>query len=155
MPTPGVDFFRVDRSGPTKRRLIVAGVLVTLGGSVVGAHLVSRLGPSLGRVLSLAGGLTMMTGLVLGFGAMALMLFENIYIVIRDDGVLLHDNDDEIVIAWAELEGVDVEPFGALAFRRRDAEPVRWFGGAVAHDIRARVEDARRKAAHGILRISR
>jgi hypothetical protein len=151
--TAGVDFFRVDRSGATRRLLIIAGLLVAIGATSIGAHLVSRLTPDLAHLVSLVGGLTVIVGLILGFGAMAMLLFENVYLLIRQDGLLCHENGKETTIAWGELEGVSLEEAtGVLVFRRHDAEPVRWFAGKTAKDIHARIEDAKRKALHGLLK---
>ena len=153
MPTPGVDFFRVDRSGPTKRLLVVAIVMVTVGSTSVGAHLVNRIDASLGHTIALAGGVTLLAGLVLGFGTMAMMLFENVYLVIQESGLLLHDNGKEMKLPWAELDGVDLDA-GYVVLRRRDADAIRWFAGKGAPQVRAKVDDARRKALHGLLKAS-
>lgn len=153
MPTHGVDFFRVDRSGPTKRLLVVAVCMVTLGASSIGAHLVTRIGADTAHAISLAGGVTLLAGLVLGFGAMAMMLFENVYLVIEQSGVLLHDNGKETKIAWADLDGFDLED-GYVVFRRTDAGVVRWFAGKGAALVREKLDDARRKALHGLLKVS-
>jgi hypothetical protein len=148
--TPGVDFFRVDRSGPTKRLLAVAGLLVGIGGSSVGAHLVHRLPDATGHTLSLAGGITMALGLILGFGAMAMIVFEDVYLLIQRDGVLLHDNGNEISIPWADLETVG-EEHGFLLLTLGRGDVIRWFAGRSAGAIRARLLEARRKAIHGLL----
>jgi len=151
--TAGVDFFRVDRSGATKRLLAVAGLLVLVGMTTIGAHLVRRLPADLAHTVTLAGGLTLASGLILGFGAMAMLLFENVYLLIREEGLLLHENGKEISIPWSDLESteLDREP-GFLRFSRAGGEPVRWFAGNVAKDVHAKIEAARRKALHGLLR---
>jgi hypothetical protein len=149
--TAGVDFFRVDRSGATKRLLIVAGTLVAVGATSIGAHLVRRLGPSLGRLVSLLGGLTVVAGLILGFGAMAMLLFENVYLLLREDGVLCHENGKETVVAWSDLEDVTLEEAtGVVVFQRKGAAPLRWYAGANAKELHGKVEGARRKVLHGI-----
>jgi hypothetical protein len=152
--TPGVDFFRVDRSGPTKRLLAIAGTLVLVGSSSVGAHLMSRFTPRVGHLISLCGGLLLLGGLVLGFGTMAMILFENVYLLIREDGVVLHENGSETVIAWADLEGtrLDAAQKGFILFERRAADAVRWFAGGAAQVITDNVMEARRKALHGLLK---
>jgi hypothetical protein len=156
VPTAGVDFFRVDRSGATRRLLIVAGTLVAVGATSIGAHLVRRLGPSLSRLVSLLGGLTVIAGLILGFGAMAMLLFENVYLLIREDGILCHDNGKETTIAWSDLEKVTVEgTTGFLVFERKAEPPLRWFAGEGAKELLARLEDAKRKALHGLYRSDR
>lgn len=153
MATPGVDFFRIDRSGPTRRLLAIAGTLVTVGATAIGAHLVHRISPDLGHVVSLAGGVTVVAGLVLGFGAMAMVVFENVYLLIREDGLVCHDNGKETTIVWDALERVVAERgTGFVVFERSDGAPVRWFAGSSAAILRGRVEDARRKALHGLLR---
>ncbi len=151
MATAGVDFFRVDRSGATRRLLVIAGVLVALGATSIGAHLVSRLTPSTGRLVSLLGGAVTLAGLILGFGAMAMLLFENVYLLIREDGVFCHDNGKETIVPWTDLERcvLDAVP-GFVVFERKDGPPVRWFAGANAKELHACVENARRKALHGL-----
>jgi len=151
--TAGVDFFRVDRSGPTKRLLVVAGFFVTVGATAIGAHLVHRIGPDLGHLLSLAGGLTVIVGLILGFGAMAMLVFENVYVLIREDGVLCHENGKETTIAWGELEKVELDgSTGFIVLHRAEEASVRWFAGQNARELHARIDDARRKALHGLFR---
>jgi hypothetical protein len=148
--TPGIDFFRLDRGRPTRRLLAVASILTGVGGSVVGAHLVHRLDVTHAAWLSLAGGLTLMSGLLVGFGTLVKLLLENIWLAIRQDGVVLHDNGEETVLAWDDLARIDVEPGGHLVLARASAEPVRWYVGRSAQDIAARITEARRKAVHGL-----
>jgi hypothetical protein len=152
--TPGVDFFRVDRSGSVKRLLAVAGILVTTGATAIGAHLVHRLEADTGHLVSLVGGLTVAFGLILGFGAMAMILFENVYLLITDDGVVCHENGKETKLAWSEIEDVRLEAkLGVLVFARRAGPAVRWFAGNSAASVHAKVEEARRKALHGLLHV--
>lgn len=152
MTTPGVDFFRIDRSGPTRRLLVVAVLMVTCGATAVGAHLVHRLPVDISHGVSLVGGVTMLAGLVMAFGAMAMILFENVYLSIRDDGLLLHDNGRDTVVPWGELTEVAVEAAGFVELRREGKEALRWFAGTSAKDVARRIEEAKRKAAHGLLR---
>lgn len=151
MTTPGVDFFRVDRSGSTRRLLVVGGVMVTGGVTAVGAHLVHRVAADVSHLVTLAGGASMVAGLVMAFGALAMMLFEDVHLSIRDDGLLLHDNGRETVVPWEELTKVVVDPKGFVELRRADKEALRWFAGKAAPDVASRIEEAKRKAAHGLL----
>jgi hypothetical protein len=150
VPTPGVDFFRVDRSASTRRLLVTAGCLVTAGGSAVGAHLIHRLSQSTGHFVSLLGGVATIGGLVLGFGTMAMMLFENIYLTIETERVLVHENGTDVTIAWDDLAGIDVDR-GAVVLRRAKGAPVRFHAGKGSKDLARRIEEAKRKAAHGLL----
>ena len=154
MPTAGVDFFRVDRARSVKRVLAVAIVMVTGGSSTIGAHLVTAIDPSTAHLISLGGGATLLAGLVLGFGAMAMLLFENVYMVIQESGLLMHDNGKETKIPWSDLESVKVDKEGYVVLERKDAETIRWFAGKTAKDVSAKVDDARRKALHGLLKAS-
>ena len=149
----GVDFFRVDRSGTTTRLLVTGVVLVAVGASAIGAHLMHRLPASLSHLISLVGGITAVGGLVTAFGALAMMLFENVYMSLREDGLLIHDNGKETSVPWEELEEVVVgdDAKGFVELRRREKETLRWFAGAAAKDVGARVEEARRKALHGLM----
>jgi len=149
-----VDFFRIDRSGPTKRLLAIGAVLVALGASTVGAHLVTRLSATLTHYVSLGGGLTMLVGLVLAFGAMAMMLFEDVYLAIADQHVVLHDNGKETRIAWEDLSSVVADGSGYVALARSQGEPLRWYAGKQADLIAGKLQEARRKALHGLLKTS-
>jgi hypothetical protein len=150
--TPGIDFFRVDRSGSTKRLLAIAGVLVAVGATTVGAHLVKRL-EGMNHLISLAGGVVMLAGLVLGFGTMAMMLFENVWLSIREAGVVVHDNGTETTIVWDELVRVSADRKGFVILERASGIPLRWHAGGAASDVARRIDDARRKAALGVLRV--
>jgi hypothetical protein len=147
----GVDFFRVDRSGTTTKLLVSGVVLVATGALAIGAHLMHRLPESVSHLVSLGGGIAAVGGLVTAFGALAMMLFENVYMSIRDDGLLIHDNGKETTVPWDELEQVVVlEKEGLVELRRRDDDPLRWYAGPSAEDVGGRVEEARRKAVHGL-----
>lgn len=154
MATPGVDFFRVDRSGRTRRLLVAGVIMVTLGASSVGAHLVRRLPEAVSHAVSLAGGVCMLAGLLMSFGSMASMLFEDAYVVIRDRELVFHDNGREVMVTWDDLAGVHVDAkTGFLEVKRREGDPVRWYAGRPASEIAARIEEAKRKALHGLLKI--
>jgi hypothetical protein len=152
MTTPGIDFFRVDRSGPTRRLLVAAVLMVTCGATAVGAHLVKRLPVDVSHTVSLVGGITMIAGLVMAFGAMAMILFENVYLAIEDEGLLLHDDGRDTRIPWEKLVEVHVDPKGFVELRRADHPALRWFAGKSSKDVAARLLEAKRKAAHGLLR---
>lgn len=155
MATPGVDFFRVDRSASTKRLLIVAAGLTALGASAIGAHLMHRLSFEVSFGVSLAGGVTMVFGLLLGFVTMGLMLFEDVYLAIRDEGVLVHDNGKQTTIAWDALERIYAEPdAGIVVLEERAGTLVRFFVGKDTGGVVRNVQEAQRKARHGMRRTS-
>jgi hypothetical protein len=150
--TAGVDFFRVDRSGTTTKLLVSGVLLVTTGASAIGAHLMHRLPESVSHLVSLTGGIAVIGGLVTAFGTLGMMLFENVYLTIRDEGLLIHDNGNETSVPWDELtEVVVLAPKGLVELRRGEKEPLRWFAGSAAKDVGGRIAEAKRKAAVGLL----
>jgi len=154
--TAGVDFFRVDRSGATRRLMVLAALLVASGATTIGAHLVSHLGESVAHAIALLGGLIVVSGLILGFGGLAMLVFENVYMLIEEEGLRFHDNGKETSVPWADLEGATLDKeFGFVVFARKEGKPVRWFAGDGAKDVRAKVEEAKRKALHGLLKTDR
>ena len=147
MTTAGVDFFRVDRSGTTTKLLVSGVVLVMTGASAIGAHLMHRFPESVSHLISLAGGISVIGGLVTAFGALGMMLFENVYMTIRDDGLLIHDNGKETAVPWEELtEVVILASQGLVELRRGENDPLRWFAGSAAKDVGGHINEARRKA---------
>ena len=95
--------------------------MVTGGASAVGAHLVGRLATDVSHLVSLAGGVSLAAGLVLTFGALAMVLFENVYLAIHEDHLLVHE------------------------------EVLRWYAGRSAPHVAGRIREAKRKSAHGLL----
>jgi hypothetical protein len=153
--TPGVDFFRVDRTASTRRRLVTGVLMVSGGASGVGAHLVHRLPVDVSHLVSLVGGVCMAAGLVLTFGALAMVLFENVYLAIHEDHVLVHDSGRETKIPWDELTAIGVDAKnGYVELSRRKGKVLRWHAGKTASDVAHRIEEAKRKAAHGLLRMN-
>jgi len=128
-------------------------IMVALGVSSVGAHLIKRLPESASHTISLVGGATMLVGLVMAFGALAMMLFENVYIAIENERLLFHDNGKEMAVKWDVLEGIEVESkTGILVVKRTEGAALRWYAGKPAADIAGKVREAKRKAMHGLLK---
>lgn len=153
MPTAGIDFFRVDRSKSTRKILTVAGAFILVGMTLASAHLVSRLEPGTAHLVSLGGGLLTISGLILGFGAMAMLLFENAYLLIQKEGLLLHENGKETMLRWTDLDTMTLDaPSGVIVFAPARGKVVRWFAGKNAKEVLAKIEEAKRKADHGLLK---
>ncbi len=152
MATVGVDFFRIDRGSAVRRLLFLAALLVAAGASSIGAHLMHGIQPRTGHLLSLGGGVLTLSGLILGFGAMAMLLFENVYLLITEAGIVLHENGKETKIEWPDLVAVRLgDQKGELVFER-SGEPLRWFIGSSASEVVPRVKEAKRKALHGLFK---
>lgn len=126
--------------------------MVTGGASAVGAHLVGRMATDVSHLVSLAGGVSLATGLVLTFGALAMVLFENVYLAIHEDHLLVHDNGRETKISWDDLTAVGIDaPRGYVELHRENEEVLRWYAGKSATHVAARIREAKRKSAHGLL----
>ena len=146
MTTPGKDFFRVDRSKPTLRILFGGAALVATGAGMIGTHLMHRLPDRTGHWMTVAGGALLLLGLVLGFGTLAAMLFENVYVALEDERVLLHENGREASIPWDDV-GVAAAANGIVTVNRKEeGEPLVFHAGRAAADIAGKIEEKRRKA---------
>mgnify|MGYP001555853882 CR=1 FL=1 len=108
--------------------VIAATGLVASGCLGIGAHLVSNLNESVGHAISLLGGVITIAGLILGFGGLAMLLFENVYLLIQEQGLVFHDNGKETNVPWGDFEGaeLDTKQRGFIVFSRKDASPLRW-----------------------------
>ena len=145
MTTPGVDFFRVDRSRPTRRVLAFGVTMVAMGGGMIGTHLMHRLSDRVGHWVTVGGGMMLLAGLVMGFGTLAAMLFENVYVSLEDKRVLLHENGREAEIAWDDVESA-VANEGIVVVKKKAADTELVFhAGRAATDIAAKIEEKRRK----------
>lgn len=144
MTTPGKDFFRVDRSRPTVRVLLFGAALVTTGAGMIGSHLMHRVADPIGHWVTVVGGMLLLGGLVTGFGTLAAMLFENVYVKLEEKHVLLHENGREETIGWGDVTSARAES-GMVTVTGRSAE-IHFHAGRAAADIAAKIEEKRRKA---------
>jgi hypothetical protein len=143
------EYFRVDRSGGTRRVLAFAASLITVGATAVGATFVRRLAEVTGHVIAFGGGLCVLAGLVLGFGSMAAVVMENAYLALTRRGLVLHTDADERRIAWDTLKTARADRgAGMVELELDDGELVTWFAGPVCDDIAKRVSEAHRRALH-------
>ena len=145
MTTPGKDFFRVDRSRPTLRVLLFGAALVTTGAGMIGSHLMHRVSDPVGHWVTVAGGMLLLCGLVTGFGTLAAMLFENVYVKLEDKHVLLHENGRESLIVWDDVTSAKAEQ-GMVMVKGRGEATILFHAGRTAPDIAAKIEEKRRKA---------
>lgn len=145
-----LEWFRVDQSRRTRWRLAVSAVLVASGASLAGAHLVHRLGTSTQLPLSLVGAALTLTGLVIGFGSMALLMFEDSYVGVCREGIVVHHNDHEERVAWSELHRCEALGEDLIVHRHADA-PVSWRAGPAAQRIATELEQRKAKGLLGIL----
>ncbi|MCA9586298.1 MAG: hypothetical protein KC657_13155 [Myxococcales bacterium] len=143
------EYFRVDRSGGTRRVLAFAACLIAVGATAVGATFVRRVSEVLGQIIALGGGLCVLGGLVIGFGSMAAVVMENAYLALTRRGVVLHTDADERCITWDALKTARADrDAGIVELELDDGELVAWFAGPVCDDIAKRVAEAHRRAIH-------
>ncbi len=146
MTMPGKDFFRVDRSRPTIRTVVGGAALVASGAGMIGTHLMHRLSDSTGHWVSLVGGMLLLLGLVMGFGTLAALLFENVYVALEDKRVLLHENGQESEIAWDDVAGAAAADGTVTVSSKDELTSIVFHAGRGAPDIAAKIEEKRRKA---------
>lgn len=141
------EFFRVDTTGQVRRTLVPAVSLLTLGPPMVlysaalrkfpGSHLMGTLGAAL-----------MIAGLVIGFAGIAVMLLEDRFVAVAQDGLVVHlSASNETFFAWDDIASIHAE--GAelvLVPKGKDAQRVP-FTKKSAQVVAERLDDWRRKSA--------
>ncbi|WP_394826851.1 hypothetical protein [Pendulispora albinea] len=116
-----LEFYRVDQSGPTKRILIPAIALLTVGPPMVIFSAAAKKFPSSGTVGAFGAAL-MIAGLVTGFLGIALLMLDDRYVAVVAGGILVHLDKEETFFPWEALQGIRCE--GAiLLLILREAEP--------------------------------
>jgi hypothetical protein len=151
-PPPTLEWHR-SGGRDVRRTMIPAGILVVVGGTLIGAAFVSRLGQTLGHGVALVGACMTLGGLVLAVGSAVVMIQEERYLAVRVDGILLHPSrDNETLVAWDDIAEVSANADGAVIVKRKEGSAETWSVGAEAGALADKLEDFRKKAALGILR---
>lgn len=100
-----LEFYRVDQSGPTKRILIPAVALLTVGPPMVLFSAALRKFPH-STAIGVAGAALMIAGLVIGFVGIGSLMFDDRYLAVVEGGLLVHLGKDETFYAWESLEAI-------------------------------------------------
>ncbi len=143
------EFFRVDRARATRRNLVLGASMVALGASAAGAAFVHRLDESSAQALSLGGGLLLFVGLLLGFGTMVATLLENAYLGMREDGIILHDDHGETLLAWDDVVRIEHRRDAVVIAEASGREQL-FYAGSTAKAVADRIELVRKRAALGL-----
>jgi hypothetical protein len=155
-PARIVDWYRVD-SGPRMRRVLVTGSsLLTLGALVTAVSFLARQALDV-RVAATAVGFVLVAwGALFTVAGMHRILREDAYLAIRTDGLVLQSSSGETHLAWDALDSARWDSAGsALVLERRQGDAIvvaRPFARIDGAALAGRIEQARRRAAMGMLR---
>ncbi|WP_394848169.1 hypothetical protein LZC95_11970 [Pendulispora brunnea] len=149
-----LEFYRVDQSGPTKRILLPALALLTVGPPMVLFSAAVRKFPH-STAIGVLGAALMIAGLVIGFLGIGMLMFDDRYLAVVEGGLLVHLGKEETFFAWDSLEAIRHE--GALLVvvprslpegTSTDAGSLRFpLSKSKVAEIAARLEEWRRRDA--------
>jgi hypothetical protein len=150
------EWYRVDRSSAIKRALGASAVLMATGSLVVGLSLLATRSPALRVVAAVVGFVSIAGGPILAFLGLRGPLVEELYLAMRDDGLVLHFEAPEVVIPWEAIERIAYDGArGSVRLRLRsgdDVEVARTFSGIATDALARKLDDCRRKADFHLLR---
>jgi hypothetical protein len=159
-PVRIVDWYRADQ-GPRMRRVLLAGpAVLTLGGLVIAVSFAGRYSTDL-RIAAIVAGLGLVaSGAAFTAAAMYAILRQDAYVAIRTDGLALAGASAsaplETLVAWDTIAGARWDAARQeVQVERTEGAPVvitRRFARVSGPDLAHRIEQARRRAAMGLLR---
>jgi hypothetical protein len=145
-PREHLEFYRVDQSKPTKRILIPAVLLLTVGPPMILVSAALKKFPG-SSAMGVVGAALMIAGLVVGFAGIAMLMLDDRYLAVVEGGVLIHLGKEESFFSWDSLEKIHAEE-GDLVLTVREQDPFRFpFSPDRLAEIASRLEDWRRKAS--------
>ncbi len=153
---PQLNWFRANDT-TSRPQLIRGGLAVTLGCVLTlftALTPVLHLQESLRLTLGFIGSAMLLYGLVIGFVVLPRMLFTDQYVAIRKTGLWIALGKGEPdVVPWDTIDRVRADG-DVLVIDMKDAPERRislLFGSKKQIDLAACLDEARRKAAHGLL----
>ncbi|MBK6698205.1 MAG: hypothetical protein IPG50_39380 [Myxococcales bacterium] len=142
-----LEFYRLDVSRASRRVLIPATALVAFGSLFV-CVAAARIPISAPRgTVGLVGAVTVLFGLVLGFGGMARLLAYDGFIGFTRDGVHVRDGRRDEFVAWGDIESVTARALVA----KGGTVPLPSVSAPAGVDLTNRIDALRRRALHGLL----
>jgi len=154
-----VEWFRPDEQPFLLRVWIFALVLVVIGLFVMAVNYMPGLVANpVVRGLSLVSGLFMIfAGLGTAVRSAISTLADDVYLLLRGDGVLIHDPPEEdIFISWRALDRADVDDDGAVVLLRDDGHEPTVLRGRYRdiepEALAERINSTQRRALMGLLR---
>ena len=138
-------------------RALAAGVAsMSLGALVVGTSLLARATLEVRAIAAIVGFVAVAGGPLVTALGLRKPLMEELYLAMRDDGVLLHFEGPEMMLPWDSIERVaydDAQCTVCLQLRSGEAVRVqRDFAGITGDALARRLDDCRRKARFNLLR---
>ncbi len=103
---------------------------------------------------AILGAICIVVGPAIAVVKLARSLHEDASLAARSDGVVFERNGKSLHMQWDDIERVEVEPQGALVFRRKSDEPFvlhERFATIATEERQKRLEELRRKASFGLL----
>jgi hypothetical protein len=104
--------------------------------------------------VAIVAGICVVVGPALAVVRLARSLREDASLAARSDGVVFERNGKSLHMKWDDIERVELEPEGALVFRRKSDEPFvlhERFATIATDELVKRLEELRRKASFGLL----
>ena len=144
------EYFRVDRARSTRRNLVLGASMVAMGASAVGSAFMHTLDPQLAHAVAFFGGVVLFVGLLLGFGTMVATLLENAYLGMREDGIVLHDDERETLLGWNDVVRIEHRK-GAVVIAEASGREQIFYAGSGAKHVADRIELVRKRAALGLV----
>jgi len=148
-PREHLEFYRVDQSGPTKRILIPAVALLTVGPPMVLFSAALRKFPG-STAIGVVGAALMIAGLVIGFSGLGMLMLDDRYLAVVQGGLLVHLGKEETFIAWEDVAAIRCEGTDLVVVPREAASPAHLrvpFSKKRLPEISARLEEWRRRDA--------
>jgi hypothetical protein len=154
-PASILDWYRAD-PWPRMRRILVLGpALLSLGGLVVAVSFATRQPQTTRSIAAVVGLALVASGAGLTLAGMFWILRDDAYVAIRTDGLAFRLPPSETLVPWADLARARWdEAQVALVLECTGGEVLvvpRRFAGIAGPELAAKVEQARRRAALGML----
>lgn len=152
-----LEFYRLDLSSATRAILIPAAALITVGG-VVACTAGARMPLTIGvprDMLGFLGAVTVLTGLIMGFGGMARLLRRDGFVGLTVEGVHVRVDARDEFVPWGDLDAIRTAAGGSnleLVLRDSSSVSLPAVSGKRGLVVQDRIEHLRRKASLNILR---
>jgi hypothetical protein len=154
--TAVIEWYRVDRSQGMRRALLAAAGAMATGSLVVGLSFLTRQPPSMRIAAAVVGFVAVVAGPLIAILGLRRSLTEDLYVVLRADGVVLHLEEPETVMPWESIARVRHDPAArAVVFTLRSGELQTLttpFAGITTEALARRLDECRRKADFKLLR---
>jgi hypothetical protein len=151
-----VEWYRADPLPRMRRVLLTGPALLTVGGLIVFASIVTHQSMPVRLAAAIAGFGLITGGALLTMVGMHRILRDDICLAVRTDGLMVQSSGTEALVVWDELESVRWDGVqGELVLERKDAPPIalgQRFAGIDGASLAKQINATRRKAALNLLR---